>query len=297
MIPLVSIWCPAYNHENYISRCLDGFLMQETNFSFEIIVHDDASRDRTQEILRSYAEKHPDKFRNIYQSENQFSNDINVLTRLMLSSARGKYIALCEGDDYWTDPQKLQKQVDFLEKNTDCSICWTNYEELKNNVLLKPSWDKDFFQSDFFKVDLNNFSTPYCTLTLTALFRASCIKMAVFESMRHSKDNTIYAACLTEGNGAVLNFKSAVYRIHEKGMYSMNAAHKNTIANFLNVVEIIFFFPKTRNEQFKFLFNHFSKQAKSHTPILEYFSLWLKIFRIAAKSKSPRTLTFLLSRK
>jgi glycosyltransferase involved in cell wall biosynthesis len=296
--PLVSITCISFNHEQFIEQCLNGWLMQITNFPFEVVLYDDASTDRTGSVIQEYANRYPNIFNIILSEENQYSRGVRgINAKFNLPRCRGKYIALCEGDDYWTDPYKLQKQVDFLEKNTDFTICWTNYDELKNNVLFKPSWDKDFFESDFFEVNLNNFSTPYCTLTLTALFRASCIKIVPFERMRHSKDNTVYAACLSEGNGAVLNFKSSVYRIHDKGVYSMNAVHKNTKANFLNIVEILFFFPKTRNGHFKFLFNHFRKQAKSQTTILDYFSVWVKIFRIAAKSKSPKTLTFLLSRK
>ncbi len=122
--PLVTIICTTYNHELYIGQCIEGFLIQKTNFHFEVIVHDDASTDRTVEIVKSYELKHPSLFQNIYQKENQFSKkEINIWTDIMFPKAKGRYIALCEGDDYWTDPLKLQKQVDLLEKFSKYSAC------------------------------------------------------------------------------------------------------------------------------------------------------------------------------
>ena len=123
--PMVSIRCPAYNHEEYIANCLDGFLMQETNFPFEIVVHDDASTDRTAEIIREYEAKYPTIMRPIYETENQYRNGLT--RKIMDSHMRGKYIATCEGDDYWCAPDKLQKQVDFLETHPDYSACVHNF--------------------------------------------------------------------------------------------------------------------------------------------------------------------------
>lgn len=129
--PLVSIICTAYNHEEYIKDALEGFLMQKTDFPFEIIVHDDASTDRTAEIIKEYEKANPQLFVNIYQTENQYSKGEGDVGRIVFSAARGKYIALCEGDDYWIDPYKLQKQVDFLERNKDFAICFHNVKVLK----------------------------------------------------------------------------------------------------------------------------------------------------------------------
>ena len=117
---LVSIKCLAYNHEPYIRQCLDGFVMQQTNFKFEAIVHDDASTDGTANIIREYAEKYPDIIKPIYETENQYSKHDGSLNRILAEKLTGKYIALCEGDDYWTDPNKLQKQVEYLESHEEC---------------------------------------------------------------------------------------------------------------------------------------------------------------------------------
>lgn len=120
---IVSIRCFAYNHKEYIRDCLEGFVMQKTNFRFEAIVHDDASTDGTTDIIREYAEKYPDIIKPIYETENQYKKHDGSLKRIMNSQMRGKYIAMCEGDDYWIDPLKLQKQVDFLEAHPDYTMC------------------------------------------------------------------------------------------------------------------------------------------------------------------------------
>lgn len=124
--PLVSIHCITYNHEKYIRDALEGFVMQKTNFKFEAIVHDDASTDNTAAIIQEYAEKYPEIIKPIFETENQYSKHDGSLTRIMNAACKGKYIALCEGDDYWIDPYKLQKQVDFLESHPDYSMCWTD---------------------------------------------------------------------------------------------------------------------------------------------------------------------------
>ena len=117
---LVSIRCAVYNHEPYIRQCLDGFVMQKTNFRFEAIVHDDASTDNSASIIREYAGKYPDIIRPIYETENQFSKKDGSLMRIITEACHGKYYASCEGDDYWTDPLKLQKQVDYMESHPEC---------------------------------------------------------------------------------------------------------------------------------------------------------------------------------
>ncbi len=123
---MVSIRCITYNHEPYIRQCLDGFVMQKTNFRFEAIVHDDASTDGTADIIREYAEKYPDIIKPIFESENQYSKHDGSIGRIMDEACTGKYIAICEGDDYWIDSQKLQIQVDFMESHPDYSLCGTN---------------------------------------------------------------------------------------------------------------------------------------------------------------------------
>ena len=123
--PLVSIFCLTYNHASYIRQCLDGFLMQKATFAYEVIINDDASTDGTTEIIREYEEKYPDIIKPIYHEENLYSKgERGFWNRYCLPKSKGKYIALCEGDDYWIDPLKLQKQVDFLEGHPEYSMCF-----------------------------------------------------------------------------------------------------------------------------------------------------------------------------
>ncbi|MEX0609591.1 MAG: glycosyltransferase [Balneolaceae bacterium] len=142
--PVVSVCVQTYSHETYIKECLEGILKQETDFPFEILLGEDASTDGTREICIEYAKKYPDKIRlflhhreNNIQIGGQPSGRFNFLYNLY--SARGKYIALCEGDDCWTDPLKLQRQVEFMEENEEFSGCFTNYRIVnkKREVLLK----------------------------------------------------------------------------------------------------------------------------------------------------------------
>ena len=123
--PKVSILCLAYNQESLIKQTLDSFIMQKTNFDFEIIIHDDASTDKTPDIIREYQNKYPKIIRPIFQKENQFSKGVRgILMKFVLPKASGKYIAICDGDDFFIDKNKLQLQVDFLEKNKDYTICF-----------------------------------------------------------------------------------------------------------------------------------------------------------------------------
>ncbi len=125
-LPVVSVICLAYNHSRYIRKCLDGFVMQQTDFRYEVIIHDDASDDGTDLIIKEYADRYPDIFVPVYQTVNQYSQGVPIGKAFLYPRAKGKYIAECEGDDYWTDPLKLQKQVDFLESHPDYVLCSTN---------------------------------------------------------------------------------------------------------------------------------------------------------------------------
>ena len=123
--PLVSIICLTYNQAQYIRKTLEGFVMQKTNFPIEILIHDDASTDETADIIREYENKYPQIIKPIYQQENQYSKKVAIGATYIYPKVKGKYIALCEGDDYWIDPLKLQKQVDFLESHLDYALVYT----------------------------------------------------------------------------------------------------------------------------------------------------------------------------
>lgn len=119
----VSVICNVFNHGAYVRDALEGFVSQKTDFPFEVLVHDDASTDNSQEIIREYEQKYPHIIKPIYQTQNQYSQRISVTRTFQVPRIRGKYVALCEGDDYWTDPLKLQKQYDFMESHPDYAMC------------------------------------------------------------------------------------------------------------------------------------------------------------------------------
>lgn len=123
MKPKVSVIVLSYNQGGFIRRALDGFVMQKTAFPFEVLIHDDASTDASADVIREYAAKYPDIFRTVMQTENQWGKK-SAWTDFLFPMVRGEYVAYCEGDDYWTDENKLQKQADFLDAHPDCSVCF-----------------------------------------------------------------------------------------------------------------------------------------------------------------------------
>ena len=119
----VSVICLTYNHQKYIRQCLESLVNQETDFNYEIIVHDDASTDNTADIVREFEKQYPEKMITIYQTENQYSKNVKITRNYIFPIVRGKYIAYCEGDDFWTDNHKLQIQFDAMEKNNKLRFC------------------------------------------------------------------------------------------------------------------------------------------------------------------------------
>lgn len=219
MDPMVSICCITYNHEKFIREALEGFLMQKTDFPFEILVHDDASTDATPAILRQYEEKYPDLFRIVYQTENQYSKG-HKPSAFLLPMARGKYIALCEGDDYWTDPLKLQKQVDFLESHPDHAGCFHKslrlYQETGNievwnprTQVIKDSYSlEDLIPSNFF-----------ATASLMFL-KKSILPLPEWFSETSVGDWPLVIYAVQHGNIGFINEVMSVYRIHGGGAWS-----------------------------------------------------------------------------
>ena len=133
----VSILCNTYNHEKTIKSTLDGFLSQKVNFDYEICIHDDASSDKTVQILKDYKTKYPDLFKLILEKENQFTQ-AKIIMELNTSQANGEYLAVCDGDDVWTDPYKLQKQADILDQDPEVSLVISAYTQVSLSSFFKP---------------------------------------------------------------------------------------------------------------------------------------------------------------
>lgn len=230
--PLVSIRCTVYNHEPFLRQCLDGFVMQQTTFPFEAIVHDDASTDGSAAIIREYAEKYPDIIKPIYETENQHSKHDGSIGRIMDAAIHpsAKYIALCEGDDYWTDPHKLQIQVDFLESHPDYFMSCHAYQFYFEAT-------KEFKPHRFVSgVPLSAFNGRlYCTPHIEKFFYLPEWFTQVLTIVRRRKDYLDpekmkqytgyydYITCyymLRAGKCALFESVMGVYRKQDHGLYS-----------------------------------------------------------------------------
>ncbi|MGG7036226.1 MAG: glycosyltransferase family 2 protein [Flavobacterium sp.] len=227
--PLVSISCITYNHAPFIRECLDGFLMQKTSFSFEIVIHDDCSTDGTREIIEEYAVKYPNIFFPVFQEENQYSKGVRgMMVKYNFPRCRGKYIATCEADDYWTDPYKLQKQVDFLERNANYAGCShkTNVINNKND-----EWEEsDFWQGhdedkDLDLKDMVSIVVPFHTSSY--LFRSSVIpQLSAFYkkwNLAISGDIVLFTLSCKLGPVKFLKDEMSSYRVHYGGVTSSKA--------------------------------------------------------------------------
>lgn len=218
--PLVSVCCITYNHVNYIRETIDGFLIQKTNFSFEIIIHDDASTDGTQDIINEYAKNFPQLLVPIYQVDNQFSKRTNVFTSFVVPKIKGKYIAVCEGDDYWTDPYKLQKQVDFLEANPEYGMVCTDYSKLfeKDQVLTPNCFNNKKYKNE---VGYQDYIIDRSSIgTATVMIRKDIIEKykrdigAERINTWRSGDTALWLYLLTFSKAKVMQDNTAVYRIN-----------------------------------------------------------------------------------
>ena len=221
--PVVSVGIITYNHEKFIRQCLEGVMMQKTNFAFDVIVGEDCSTDNTRSIIEEFVAKYPGIIKPIYQEKNV--GGARNAYEFCYPQLTGKYIAICEGDDYWTDPYKLQKQFDFLESNPDCVMCVHRSNRVNENgeILAKrESSDEVKYMS---QKELFHISIP----TLSIMFR-NCIKEIPKEVIEaQCGDAFIRGMLSTYGRAANLGFVGAHYRIHPGGFYSS----KQTVEQFL----------------------------------------------------------------
>jgi glycosyltransferase involved in cell wall biosynthesis len=233
-VPLVSIASITYNHESYIRQCIEGFLMQKTTFPIEIIIHDDASTDNTAVILQEYTLKYPDLIFPIFQKKNQFSQGINPGVKFVFPKCKGKYIAICEGDDYWTAPYKLQKQVDFLEGNVGYSICFHQVSVVtQNNIMRKYNnieHDKTFNIYDLTK---GNFIA-----TSSCVFRNRFSPVPEWMCKIKAGDWGLHMFNAQFGYIYFMNDCMSTYRIHDKGAWS-SLNHKEMILEGVRIMKFL----------------------------------------------------------
>ncbi|PTX44086.1 glycosyl transferase family 2 [Christiangramia gaetbulicola] len=221
--PIVSVSVVTYQHKKFIEKCLNGILNQKTNFLYEILLGEDHSSDGTRDICIWYAEKYPEKIRLfLHNRKNNIKINGSTTGRFNflynLNAARGKYIAICEGDDYWTDPLKLQKQVDFLEKYTKYSYCAHNSKRLKDGELIANPLKSH-------TITFNNHIYSNYINTCTLIFRKDCISnMPKILQLGDAIDWGIQLWALKKSDGFFLEDDMAVYRVHQGGRWNQLSA-------------------------------------------------------------------------
>ncbi len=221
--PLVSICCLTYNHAQFIRKCLDGFLMQQTDFPIEILIHDDCSTDGTTEIIREYEAKYPELIFPLYEEENQYSRGgAGKMDLYNYRRTRGKYIAYCEGDDYWTDPLKLQKQVDFMEVNPEYSVCWHRSKQffVETGEYIEDKCTAVLKGKDGVDIDLNTYFSQWYTQPLTMVFRREVLDESWRKQYKLYRDEHELYHLLKKGKGYLFAFEGGVYVRHDGGIYT-----------------------------------------------------------------------------
>ena len=276
---LVSVYCATYNHVTFIRQCLEGFVMQKTSFPFEVLIHDDASTDGTQDIVREYAARYPDIIKPIYQKENQFSRGVKIYLTYVFPRVKGKYIAMCEGDDYWTDPYKLQKQVDFLESHPDYVMCSSRFDKYwQESGLLEEDPDKKFKGADY---DLQNLiGGKWLTQTLTVMYRRSALDLKRYEQYGMSLDMILFYELLKHGKGYCFPEVMGVYRYHEGGVWSEVSQNHRRLTEFKARLAI---YRAEQNEMAaRFILYQFAK-AMSRMWMLQQWRLMMNVWGILKK--------------
>ena len=223
---VVSIVCETYNQSKYIRQTIEGFLIQIISFKYEILIHDDASFDGTAEIIKHYENRYPKLIYAIYQKENQYSTGVKIGPSFQYPRVRGKYVAFCEGDDYWTDPYKLQKQIDFLEKNKQVGLVYTKawYYYQSSNKFARRPWGGS--ATSFTQLIKGN-RIP----TLTAVYRIDLCKQYYQEIQPESKqwkmgDFPMFLYFSLKAKVHFMNEVTGVYRVLDESMSHTKCLHK-----------------------------------------------------------------------
>lgn len=257
--PLLSIVCLTYNHAAFIRQALDGFLMQETRFPFEIIVHDDASTDETPTIIAEYAARFPTIIKPILQQQNQFSLGVPFATGLFTRAA-GQYIAYCEGDDYWTDPRKLQIQVDFLEAHRDYVITYHDAFMFNSQGVLKTPQLTGRLRGD---ASAGELMRARHVSTLTTCFRNLIHELPAELHDVHVLDICWWSLLGAHGKGKfIAEIAPAAYRVHEGGIFSMRSSKQRIRMSLHAYYSLARYYQRIGNQE---LHEYFLTQVITHS--------------------------------
>lgn len=238
---VVSIYVVTYNQEKYLRNCLDGIVMQQTNFKFEAIVIDDASTDENPEIIKEYAERYPEIIKPVLLEENLWSQGINKFFAVFLPRAKGKYIAFCEGDDYWTFEGKLQRQVDFLESHPDYSMCFHNHI-VKNETESQYGY-RGLIKSRDAKVEdliLCQVAQEATVLSRrTSIENDKKLKDDILSKKFQFSDIRFYLSYIHTGKVYGIAEKWSVYRVHDKGVSTVLRNKNQLKSNHKNIIRAL----------------------------------------------------------
>lgn len=299
--PVVSICCITYNHAPFIRQCIEGFLMQKppSNVSSnakmsewcEILIHDDCSTDGTTEIIKEYATMYPDLIFPLYEEENQYSKGMaGKMSLFNYKRAKGTYIAYCEGDDYWTEPLKIQRQVDFLEANPDYSVCF--HSIIVCDVILNNMWEPPV---DIYGVNDDIDVTPILFLEsnighpLSMVFRRSCYSFEWHKYYTNFFDTIEISHILLTGKGLFMNFIGGQYNLHSGGvsayMDELIRSRKTVVAyvEMYNYTKEIFLVDKIKKTSLDILEKVRSNKYRNLISILYFlfkelsFSVWIEV--------------------
>ncbi|WP_194778197.1 glycosyltransferase [Pararhodonellum marinum] len=272
-LPIVSTRTMAYLHQDYIRDCIEGILMQKTTFPVQVLIHDDASTDGTQTIIKEYQQKYPNLIKVYFQKENSYRQDGQTKTamrREFFSWIKGKYIALCEGDDYWTDPFKLQKQVDFLERYEDVILTYGNakIQDLSGSYHKKDFYLKSFKSQKISKDAVFGLGVP----TLTMMYR-NIVEFPKELKLTKSGDQFMRLYLSTFGDFYNHGEVFGVHRKHDKGVSRVS----NKLEWNLNTVNGLKMFMKYMNNSQK---RHIKEKISEHS----IYSFYLAIYEKKIKS-------------
>jgi glycosyltransferase involved in cell wall biosynthesis len=261
---VVSIDCITYNQENYIGKALESFLMQKTKFDFEILVHDDASTDRTGDIIREYQDKYPNIIKPLFESENQYSKggSKRISYTYNHSRANGKYVALCEGDDYWIDPYKLQKQVDFMESHPECSMCFHSAEVVDVTTQTKVGLIKPFNKTCILPKEILFLGGGHICPTSSLLYLKKMVDNPPEFFMKSPVGDHAYALLLSElGRIGYINEPMSVRNLWVPGSWNTihhldaTAESEQTIKHLEGMIELLIAFNEFSKGKWEYKIN------------------------------------------
>ena len=268
--PLVTVCCITYNHSSFIQDCLNGFLIQKIDFPIEFIIHDDASTDNTQEILVNSVGNDP-RFRLVLREVNIKSAGASVLP-ILYGLAKGNYIAICEGDDLWTLPDKLQKQVEFMEANPEVSLSFHPMDQINSDGEVRAKGKPGPVRLISGLEALNTYIP-----TLSVIFRRSALDVDRLPRNAPHGDAVLFAYMASKGLIADLGFVGAAYRQHDGGMYSGKSLRKRFLNNVITrraIQAAGFLTPELQTEMREVIRRKKLKYAKKLFRKLDWIGAW-----------------------